>query len=83
MTIVNFYRVVKTTRHTATFEHIGAKYVDGSAGWSGHVVADPDTVKSAATFTRRLHSSGYVRGHNSSNAARKWDGKPVYFNHMD
>ena len=86
MTLVSFYRVTELVgAKSARFEKISSKIVPGSGsdGFSGRVVADTsETVGGKTDGTAYRFSNGSARvGY--SQYVRKWDGKEVYFNHLD
>lgn len=84
MTIVDFYRVEKITPKAVTIVRIGKRT---DSGWSGYAMPDPDRVIDPTPLRRMLgkpfHGEYSIRGYNSTSFARRWNGKPVYFNMMD
>lgn len=83
-TNVDFYVVVRTTRHSVDIARCGAKSVDATGWASDTCVPDPEKV-SGETMRKRVQ--GYVDNDGSFNAyvtmnsyssARKWDGKPEH-----
>ena len=81
MTIVTFYRITKLIGNSSIkVEILKNKIVTGD-GWSGQCVPDTDSPGEEISG-RFLFRNGSAKITNYK-YARKWDGKPDYFNHLD
>ena len=86
MTLNDFYIVVgRVGKASVKLEKIGSKWVEGSDGFTGKVVAD-ETVRTGEFLTKRVKTSwnGDARIKISDcQYAYSYDGRAVYENHMD
>lgn len=80
MTLVDFYEVVAVTAHGATLEMVGSTVVDGDAGYSGRVIANPEQRTGKMTKVRVPADNSPKVG---NTWARPWDGSSQYFNRVD
>lgn len=88
MTLVDFYRVVKTTKTTITFVTMRSEETSDGGFLTGTSLPRIGTEDYGNPFKRKvqysdLNKCDIVRGHTSSNIARKWDGFPLHYNHCD
>lgn len=86
MSLVDFYKVVATTKNGLTLQRIGSKpdanrEPSNEQGFYGYVVAD-DTITTGEPFKVRCGSnnSPKVQGHSY---AHQWSGEAAYFNWLD
>lgn len=86
MTLNNFYRVTKRIgKTTIEMEEIPSKWVEGD-GFTGKVVPDLEA-KSIRVIRKRVKESSFkgfsVKVTESQYIFGKWNGNPIYENHMD
>lgn len=87
MTLVDFYKVVKTTPKTAYLSKMGSKTVEQDAYGMSSRVMPGEVISSEKPLMRRIQKSNY-NGElyckiTDYQYARKWDGKSKYFNDND
>ena len=80
MTIVEFFQIVKRSGNTCYLKRIASKVVDGTDGMYGKKVAVKDTFIDNTIYSARLPKMKYKEKHSYF---WLWNGKPIYFNHMD
>lgn len=87
MQIVDFYQVVAVTPKMITVRQIASKIESGN-GMRGTSVPVPDAFEQkphpwqVTEFKRKVLPGGYINI-DSVSCAHKWNGKPLYHDHMD
>ena len=82
MTIVNFYRVVKLVgAKSVKIEKLTSNTIRGDS-WSGHSVPNLEISGQLMEKSYRELNGQSVKI-SSSEFARPWNGKPMFFNHLD
>lgn len=88
MVIVDYYQVVAVTAKMITVRKIASKNVDGDSMRGSSVPVLNAFLKTKYSwqtpfeYKRKVLSGGYINI-DSVSCARKWNGKPLYHDHMD
>jgi len=81
MTIVKFYEIIKRTNKSFTLRQLKDKVVKGD-GMQGEMVAiEGEYEKGEKDVIARINKFGSVKF--DSYYCNRWDGKPVWFSHLD
>lgn len=82
MTLVSWYQVVRFTPKKAVLRELNAKIVDGD-GFAGQCmpVFEIQSTKDTKFISKTITENGIKI--NNYEYARKWDGEPMHFNHLD
>ncbi|RYD42666.1 MAG: hypothetical protein EOP83_32485 [Verrucomicrobiaceae bacterium] len=83
MTRVEFYQITQVIgKRTVEIRQIGAIVTKEFGHYQGEVVASVDGFVTDAPTQRRMVTNGRIKI-DTHQSARRWDGKPISFNHND